>query len=152
MSFLTLPDRSYGIIPIAKMPSGYQLLLIKQIEEHWSFPKGHAYWREVPIETARRELLEETGISDAYIIQDISFESNYIYSGGWITRKRKVIFFPGFVEKQGIKMQESEIVDYAWVNYQEARELMTYPDMMKMVDKVDNYLISTNVVSLNNEK
>lgn len=143
MTLISLPERSYGIIPIAQTPSGFEFLLIQQTQGHWTFPKGHKAWGEIPIETAKRELREETGVSEVYVDQDATFETYYTHDEGLITRRKTVLFFPGFIQKGSIKMQEAEIIDYAWVSFQKAKELLKYPDMKEMMDKVHSYLVST---------
>ena len=39
-----------------------QVLLIKSVKGHWSFPKGHVENDETELETANREILEETNV------------------------------------------------------------------------------------------
>ena len=42
--------------------SPYDVLMVEQYGETWSFPKGHIEEGEEPLQCAYRELLEETGI------------------------------------------------------------------------------------------
>ncbi|MDF2550087.1 MAG: hypothetical protein K0S07_1154 [Chlamydiales bacterium] len=86
-------DQSYGIIPFQRTASGWRVLLIKHKGGHWSFPKGHAESGETHQETAFRELQEETGMTVARLLSDVSFEETYSFS----TRKgmvlKKVVYF-----------------------------------------------------------
>ena len=51
-------EKSCGCIIINKN----KVLLIKQTKGHWGFPKGHVEKDETEIETAIREVKEETGL------------------------------------------------------------------------------------------
>jgi len=140
MTFITLPERSYGVVPIAKTSSGYEFLLIQQTQGHWTFPKGHRNWGETPFQTAKRELEEETGITEIDIDQNTVFETVYIHTKGWFKRKKRVYFYPGYLQKREIIMQEAEIIDYTWASYEDAKKLLKYPDMEHMLDRLYGYL------------
>jgi len=51
---------SYGIIPFLKEVSQYKVLLVQHHGGHRSFPKGQMESQETPLQTARREVFEET--------------------------------------------------------------------------------------------
>ena len=55
-------EKSCGCIIINKN----KVLLIKQTKGHWGFPKGHVEKDETEIETAIREVKEETGLDVKY--------------------------------------------------------------------------------------
>lgn len=58
-----------------------RLLLIKNSRSaHWGFPKGHMERGETPEQTARREVLEETGMH-IDIIPDFTAKSDYTIQG-----------------------------------------------------------------------
>ena len=56
-------EKSCGAIVYRKYHGNTEILLIKHINSgHWSFPKGHVEEGETEEETAKREIMEETGI------------------------------------------------------------------------------------------
>lgn len=60
---------SYGIIPVYKKDGDYYILCVKNHKSgDWGLPKGTPEGDEKPLETAKRELREETGIEDIEII------------------------------------------------------------------------------------
>ena len=63
-------DYAYGVIVFYVENSSVYYLILKQIQGHWSFPKGHAEKDETTLETAKRELEEETGIMEIELISD----------------------------------------------------------------------------------
>ncbi len=54
-------EESAGVIPIHK--GSEEILLVHHIAGHWGFPKGHIEGKETPMQTALRELREETGLT-----------------------------------------------------------------------------------------
>ncbi len=66
--------KSYGVIPVFKNESSFYILLVKNSKGgHWGLPKGTPEKDEKPIDTARRELFEETGIKDIDIKTEPTF-------------------------------------------------------------------------------
>ena len=58
-----LHEKSCGAIVYRKYHGNLEILLIKHVNSgHWSFPKGHVEAGETEVETALREIKEETGI------------------------------------------------------------------------------------------
>ena len=60
---------------------------------HWDFPKGHVEQNETELETALRELEEETGISKVEIIADFRHSISYTFSRRSESISKEVIFF-----------------------------------------------------------
>jgi len=78
-----MEDYSFGVIPIfrkVKGSEGYRFLLVKHAQaDYWGFPKGHQEIGESDVETALRELAEETGITDCEIHGEIQFVDEYTF-------------------------------------------------------------------------
>lgn len=76
-----LYERSCGAVVCRRINDEIRLLLIKNSRSaHWGFPKGHMERGETPEQTARREVLEETGIH-IDIIPDFTAKSDYTIQG-----------------------------------------------------------------------
>lgn len=122
-------EQSFGVIPIQKKNDEILFLLIQHRGGHWAFPKGHANVGETEIETARRELREETGIKDVDLRTDKVFEERY-QKTKWREPKKKVIksvrYYIGDVKTARIRLQAAEVRDHKWVTYAEARKLITF--------------------------
>jgi 8-oxo-dGTP pyrophosphatase MutT (NUDIX family) len=90
----TIQDNSFGIIPLHKTKDNIVLFCLVQHQgEHWGFPKGHPDPNETEIETAMRELQEETGISDFEIISDKFFEQKYVFEKDNVIYDKTVRYF-----------------------------------------------------------
>ncbi len=117
--------RSFGIIPIAFEQSGAPLFLILRAYKNWDFPKGGAEPGESPLETAKRETAEETGIQELTLVWgEVSMDTE-IYSGGKVAT-----YYLARVEKRRLTLPISaelgrpEHDEYRWVSYDEARYLL----------------------------
>ena len=98
----------YGVILIS--PNGDFLVVQGRQSKKWSFPKGHGKPGEKPLEAAKRELKEETGINlkDSQPDNERRFLSNKSGSGGTY-----FIFKLDYVPCV-IPEDEQEIMNYMW--------------------------------------
>ena len=83
---MMLHEKSCGAIVYRKYHGNTEILLIKHINSgHWSFPKGHVEGNETEEETAKREIMEETGID---VNLDTTFREIVSYSPRKDRRRR----------------------------------------------------------------
>jgi 8-oxo-dGTP pyrophosphatase MutT (NUDIX family) len=127
-------SRCYG--GIIKCSSTGKYLLVKGFTGKWSFPKGHREKNESPIECAKREIYEETGIK----IDDIQnkraiFVSLYYYFN---------IVFDEEVAVQPI--DTTEILDSKWFLPEETN----YIDKNKDVNVYFSKLLKATFNNKNN--
>jgi len=97
-----------------------EFLLMKH-PKRWDLPKGHAEKGETSIETAIREMEEETGITpdQVSIDEDFLFEIEYpVTYKRWPgkTFTKRVSYFLGFVNKKP-KLQLTEHGSAKWVKW-----------------------------------
>lgn len=130
----SLLQRSCGVIPYRKTTEGIRYLLIRQTNGFWSPPKGHMEAGETEVETALRELKEETGLT-ALLHSEHRETVNYPMSG---KRIKQVVLFPG--EATGIiHLQPKEAVDFCWVSLEEAKQLL-HPDYAGPLERIHTFL------------
>jgi 8-oxo-dGTP pyrophosphatase MutT (NUDIX family) len=130
-------DTSFGIVPIILSERGLpRFLLIHQTVGHWAFPKGHPEENETPIESARRELMEETGVSNIRMLDGYSYIQNYLFEKEGEQIEKTVTFFAGFVEDEKVVVNKDEVQDFEWLCYQDALERLTYEDSKQLVKDV----------------
>lgn len=134
-------DQSYGIVPLLKTENDYKLLLVQHISGKWSFPKGHPESGESEIETARRELFEETGLENAKLFEGAIFEEKYYFMIENVLIHKFVKYFLGIVTVTEVKIQESEIQDYAWVTFKEALNKISFKEGKRIIKEVKKYLL-----------
>jgi 8-oxo-dGTP pyrophosphatase MutT (NUDIX family) len=88
-AFRTSQSRpSCGAVVLRKKDGAWETLLINCRQGHWSFPKGHQEAGETEEDTARREILEETG--------KLSVSLPTIFQGRQSPRKMRLARSPGY--------------------------------------------------------
>lgn len=135
-------DFSCGVIPYRFVVGERQFLLIQHKAGHWAFPKGHPEDGETELETARRELEEETGIADVSIDADHPFEEAYRFTkrSGKEVHKRVVYFLGEVHGDKPVQLQEEEVSDYAWGTAEQTRKHLTFDEGRKLLDEVLSYI------------
>ena len=97
---------------------------------HWDFPKGHVEKGEDELQTALRELKEETGIDNVKIIDDFNHLISYNLLREGDTILKEVVFFLGITNQEKVSIS-SEHQNYAWLQYESAYERLTYDNAKK---------------------
>ena len=108
-----------------------KILVLQQVAGHWGFPKGHVEEGETEIQTAKREIKEETNL-------DVEINDNYRYTEKYSPAEgieKEVVYF--IAKKIGgeIKIQEEEVKGIGWFNYEEAIERLTYDNSKQLLKK-----------------
>ncbi len=112
-----------------------KFLMVQGYANYWGFPKGHLETNETRLDTARRELQEETGIVEISIIDNVTFHEQYI-----IRRKQRpsiekhVTYFIGEVATTFAERQKSEIKQLGWFDLDFAKSLVV-PDRKIILDQ-----------------
>ena len=125
-------EKSCGALVFRRFHGNTELLLIKHANGgHWSFPTGHVESGETEVETALREIKEETGID---VIIDPSFREVISYSPKKDTQK-DVIYFIARAQNYDYTPQEEEIAQIKWVEINRAHTILTYDNDKQLVNK-----------------
>lgn len=98
------------------------LLVQSKKYHHWSFPKGHMEKGETELETANREILEETNI---IVDIDPSIYSIIQYSPFPNVLKDVKYFYAIYKEGHEIP-QDTEISDILWLSVEDAMNKITF--------------------------
>ncbi|MBR2241366.1 MAG: NUDIX domain-containing protein [Clostridia bacterium] len=109
-----------------------KVLVIQQVKGHWGFPKGHVEDGETEVQTAIREIKEETNL-DVEIDETHRYVERYSPEEGV---EKDVVFF--IAKKIGgeVKVQEEEVKDTEWLLPKDAMERLTYETSKVILKKV----------------
>src|SRR5574343_745074 len=136
---MAIKDKSYGVVLVHKGDTD-RFLILRQVDGHWSFPKGHKEGEENGIDAAKRELLEEAGVSDADFADLPPLYEQYTFSDSrGITYDKTVKYFIAFAKDDIVKIQESEISEYKWATYEEALDTFNFPGVKDVLKNVNEY-------------
>lgn len=117
-----------------------EYLLLHHTAGHWEFPKGNFEFGEDGFETARREIYEETGITDIEFIKDFESKIEYYFKRSNKLVHKRVIFYVARTNTRKVILS-SEHDAYAWKEYNEAINQLTYKnakDLLKNAKSVQN--------------
>ncbi len=113
-----------------------KVLLIKQTNGIWGFPKGHVEGSETELQTATREVKEETNI-DVKIDETKRYTVNYITDRG---ASKEVVLFLAQKIGGNLLRQESEISQIEWLGFDDAISRLSYKNTKDLFKKVVSQL------------
>jgi len=106
---------------------------------HWDFPKGHVEGNETELETAKRELIEETGIAEFRIFNGFRHRIEYNFSKDNRIVSKEVIFFLAESNIKDVKLS-SEHQNFIWLNFNLAYSKLTYANAKEVLAAVKMFL------------
>ena len=109
-----------------------KVLMIKQKQGFYGFPKGHMENNETEVATAIRETKEETNL-DVLIDETKRYSLNYVIDNKIL--KEAVYYLAKPLNKNIIK-QESEINDILWVDIDKVIDVLTFDNLKELWKKV----------------
>ena len=129
---------SAGMILFRRTPEPHYLLLHYE-SGHWDFPKGHIESGEDPEETAKRELQEETGISEIHLLDGYKQTLRYFFRQKGIGIFKVVIFFLAETTQSEVTLS-AEHVGFDWLPYDAALARLTFKNSRDLLVKAHEHL------------
>ncbi len=119
-----------------------KILIVKQRNECYSFPKGHKEKGETDLETAYREIKEETNL-EVSLLDEKVFKENYI-----IDKKidKEVIYYIFKQLTTDIIVQPSEILEYKYVTLDELIKYYNFDSFKPLYPKIKKYLLENKYI------
>ena len=124
----SMKEKSCGAIVF----NNNSVLIIEQFQGFFSFPKGHVEKGEKEIETAIREVKEETNI-DIEIVSNKKYKIHYKIGG---RKNKEVVFFIAKAISFDLKSQENEIISCEWIDKDKVLDKLTYDNVKEIYKKV----------------
>ena len=112
-------EKSCGCIVINNKK---EVLLIHHNAGHWDFPKGHVEEGETEVQTAIREVKEETNI-------DVEVNEKYRYTTQYSPQEdviKEVVYFLAKNISNDKEAQLEEVSEVKWFEMSEAIDIITY--------------------------
>ncbi len=116
---------------------GKRLYLIEHMAGgHYSIPKGHVEGDETELQTAEREIREETALN---VTLDSGYRRVITYSPAPEVEK-DVVFFIAEAAGREVTNQESEVSAICWLSYHAALDRLTYDSDKEVLRGAEEYL------------
>lgn len=128
-------EHSYGIIPCRWVTDHWEFFLVRLHAGHWGFPKGHAEKEETPLQTAERELLEETGLRVLKQLDQKTFTECYRFTHQGELINKSVTYYLAEVEGE-VVTQEIEIYQSGWVLPAELENKVSFSEGKRIAREV----------------
>jgi 8-oxo-dGTP pyrophosphatase MutT (NUDIX family) len=115
---------SAGVIPLRRTAGGWRMLILRAYR-NWDFPKGVVEPEEDPVDAAKREALEETGLSELEFTFGEVFKETLPYAGGKVAR-----YYLAETTDENASLPISHLLgrpehhEWRWVSFEEAEDLL----------------------------
>lgn len=129
---------SCGAVVYTKIKDEVYWLIIRSLEGIYGFPKGHMEEGETEMDTAIREIREETAISPDFI------DGFKVIDEYPLPRKKgvikRVVYFLAEFSGQDIKYQKEELLEAKLMTYDEAIDVMQFENTKAILTKARDFL------------
>ena len=135
-------EKSCGVVVYKIEDAIYLYLIVKSIRDgHWGFAKGHVEQEETELQTAKREVLEETNIK-VDILEGFRVTKEYSPKENI---HKEVVFFIGNSKDYTVKIQKEEVEEYKLSTYKEVYNQLTYESDKDVLKKANEYLLKLDI-------
>jgi ADP-ribose pyrophosphatase YjhB (NUDIX family)/mannose-6-phosphate isomerase-like protein (cupin superfamily) len=110
-------------------PDG-RFLVVSQCGTSWSLPKGHLEPGETALDGARREIHEESGLSDLALLAHLTvYERSAVAADGSIDegRRKRITLFGLRASTDRLAPQDDQNPEARWVRLDELISMLTHP-------------------------
>lgn len=133
-------EKSCGAV-VYKEAGGRRLYLIERTRSgHTSIPKGHVEGSETELQTALREIKEETNLN-------VAIDEGFRFFTHYTTRKgldKEFVVFTAVPLSEELKPQESEVSELVWMEFKDALAALEYEAHKEALIKAEEYLSALN--------
>ena len=129
-------EKSCGAVIYKFFDDELKILIVKHNAGHYAFPKGHMEGDETELETAIREIKEETNL-DVIIDCGFRFVNTYCPKENVI---KDVVYFVATPINDNYIPQDSEIANIDWYDIQGAYNIITHNDDKEILRKAIQYI------------
>ena len=135
-------EKSAGAVVFRPENNKIKYLLIQYAWGHWEFPRGLVEKGESLEDTARREIEEEVGIKDVKFIPGFKEWIKFFFKLRAKTIMKIATFLLAETKTKEVKLS-FEHKDYAWLEYEEALDKLTFKNSKEILEKANNFLKKT---------
>ena len=134
-------EKSCGAIVFTKDAECVKYVITESKEGFFGFPKGHIEKNETELETARREVLEETGLQVEFW-DDFRIEDSYPFQRNGEIRTKHIVYFLAKFSNQIPIAQETELNSIHLMNYETALSSFQFESSKRILTEAHMHLLN----------
>lgn len=132
-------EKSCGAVVFARENGQVKYLLVANLEGIYGFPKGHVEAGETEVETALREVREETGLMVRLIDGFRTTDEHPIPQKAGTMKQ--VVYFLGEYAGQEVAYQQEELSGAYLVSYEEAMGMFQFESSRRVLTEANAFLL-----------
>ena len=136
-------ERSAGAILFYGDSSSISFLLLRHPSGHWDFPKGHLEEKEEDLDAVKREIFEETGISEVKFIDDFHINIYYYYTRNSKKIHKEVSVYLAKSNTKSVKLSY-EHTEFKWVKEKDVFKEVKFANTKKLIKKAIDKITELN--------
>ena len=118
------------------------ILLLQYPQGHWDLPKGHVEKDDVDnYETTKRELKEETGITELSFVENFEYRTEYQFKHKGKRRVKQVFWYIATTEEISVSLSK-EHRNYMWLDWEQALEQATHLETKELIKSAHEFMKS----------
>lgn len=138
-------ERTAGAILFRKRQDRVLYLLLQRPRGHWVFPGGKIESGESAIETVRREIKEETGLTHIRFLPGFKETMRFRYK--WPPKTQDAedhlkyfVLYLGQVFEHYVEISQ-EHKNFQWVVFEKARQMLKHRSARELLDKAEAHIL-----------
>lgn len=132
-------ELSAGAIIFYRSGKKIEYLLLHHDADYWNFPKGHIEAGESILAAARREVQEETGLTDLNFIPGFKVQDKYIFQFNQQKIFKIVIFLLAQAKNQEVKVSD-EHQDFRWLSYEQTMKQLKFKNIKTILQQANDFI------------
>ena len=115
-----------------------QVLVVNQDGDSWSLPKGHIEENETALNAAKREIKEESGISELEYVKDLGTYQRFRWKNGVEDKelRKNITMFLFTTTQEVLKPIDPENPEARWVDKDKIIELLSFEKDKEFFSKI----------------
>lgn len=132
-------EKSCGAVVFIREDGKILYLLLKYFGDYYDFPKGNQEAGETEIDTVKREVAEETDITDLKIIEGFNEQVKYFYQRENQIVHKEVSYYLAETGTKEVRISY-EHKGHMWADYDVALKSMKFQNSRKIIEKARNFI------------
>lgn len=134
-------EKSAGGVVVRKVRNTWNVLLIRDMNNSWTFPKGKIEKNETSKNAAQREILEEVGLDRLIAIKPLGSVTYMFRKNGLIHKTVSYFLFIDKEKKKPTCQKEEGIKEAEFISFEKALTIVGYDKTNKpLLLKASNIL------------